>query len=81
MEALIDLVSKYWKVLSLCFTLLSSLGTGAYYFVKRIEKAETTVASLRDWVSDHDDTLTDHDKRLSKLEEDERLREAGLLKK
>lgn len=81
MQALIDLISKYWKILSLVFTLLSSLGTGAWYFIQRIQKAEATVASLNSWVSDHDDTLTDHDKRISKLEEDERLREAGLLKK
>jgi hypothetical protein len=81
MQALFDLIGKYWKVLSLCFTLLSSLVTGAYYFVERIKKAEATVASLNAWVSDHDDTLTDHDKRISKLEEDERLREAGLLKR
>lgn len=81
MQALIDLISKYWKIISLCLTVLSSLSTGAWYFVQRIEKAEATVASLNAWVTDHDDTLTDHDKRISKLEEDERLREAGLLKK
>jgi hypothetical protein len=80
MQALIDLISKYWKIISLCFTLLSSLGTGAWYFIQRIEKAEVTVANLSAWVNDHEDTLTDHDKRISKLEEDERLREAKLLK-
>lgn len=80
MEKIIKFLAKYWTILSIVFTIVSTLGTGAIYLVKRITASETTITNLNTWVSDHEDTLTDHDKRISKLEEDERLREAGLCK-
>jgi cell division protein FtsL len=80
MEKLIKLLTKYWTIISIVFTILSTLATGVFYVVHRIATAETTITNLNTWISDHEDTLTDHDKRISKLEEDERLREAGLCK-
>jgi hypothetical protein len=80
MEKYLKLLGKYWFIISLVGTVVSTLVTEAYYFIGRMERAEATVATLQAWVSDHDDTLTDHGTQLSILKEDERLREAGLLK-
>lgn len=81
MEKYLKLLGKYWFIISLVGTVISTLATETYYFVGRMERAEVTVATLQSWVSDHDDTLTEHGIRLTKLEEDERLRELGLVKK
>jgi cell division protein FtsL len=80
MSKIIKFLTTYWTIISIVFTILSSLATGAFYVVHRIATAETTITNLNSWVTDHEDILTDHDKRISKLEEDERLRETGLCK-
>jgi hypothetical protein len=80
MNTIIKFVKKNWTVLSIVGTILSSLATGAWYVVERIAKTETTIATLNDWVQDHDDAIQAQHDDLTVLKEDERLREAGLLK-
>ena len=78
--SIIKLIQKYWVYISVSFTIISSLGTGAWYIKGKIDTLTSTVAATNDWVSDHDDDIQAlHDDTL-KLKEDERLREAGLLK-
>jgi hypothetical protein len=80
MEKIFKLISKYWFLISLIGTLASTAVTEAWYFVGRIEKGEAALATLQSWVGDHDDAITAQHDDLTKLKEDERLREAGLLK-
>ncbi len=80
METIIKFVKKNTFVLSIIGTILSSLATGAWYVVERIAKTEATIVTLNDWVSDHDDAIQAEHDDILKLKEDERLREAGLLK-
>lgn len=70
---------KNWFYISLAFTLLSSLATGLWMFKGQIDDLKSKVTATDSWVSDHDDIQALHDKVLI-LSEDERLREAGLLK-
>ncbi len=81
MEKILKLLSKYWFIISLCGTLASTAITEAWYFVDRMEKSEAAMTDLQSWVSDHDDAIQVQHDDLLKLKEDERLREAGLLKR
>jgi len=77
---MLKLIQKYWFQISLAFTIISSLATGGWYLKGKIDALTDTVADTNKWVQDHDDDIqTLHDDTL-KLKEDERLREAGLLK-
>jgi hypothetical protein len=80
METIIKFAKKNWGVISIVGTILSSLATGAWYVVERIAKTEATISTLNDWVQDHDDAIQAQHDDILKLKEDERLREAGLLK-
>jgi len=80
MESIIKFLKKNWTLLSILFTIISSLVTGIIYAVQRVSKAETTIATLNDWVSAHDDAIQAQHDDILKLKEDERLREAGLLR-
>jgi hypothetical protein len=80
MEKIFKLISKYWFIISLVGTLASTALTEAWYFVGRIEKGEAALASLQSWVGDHDDAISDQHDDILILKEDERLRQAGLLK-
>ena len=77
---MLKLIQKYWFHISLAFTIISSLATGGWYLKGKIDQLTDTVADTNKWVQDHDDDIQAlHDDTL-KLKEDERLREAGLLK-
>ena len=80
MEKIIKYLKKNWGVISIVGTLLSSFCTGAWYVVERIAKAENTITNLSTWVSGHDDDIQNLHDDVLKLKEDERIREAGLLK-
>lgn len=80
MQAIIKWTKRNGVLLSVIGTVLSSLATGTFYVVRRIANTESTVATLNDWVQDHDDTIQAQHDDILKLKEDERLREAGLLK-
>jgi len=80
MSTVISWAKKNGVILSIAGTVLSSLATGAFYAVQRMAKTEATIATLNDWVQDHDDAIKTQDHDLTVLKEDERLREAGLLK-
>lgn len=80
MGELIALIQKYWMIISISFTILSSVLTGGWYLKGKIDTLTTTVDATNDWVSDHEDDLQRHEHDITVLKEDERLREAGLLK-
>ena len=81
MKSIIQFIKRNTLILSILGTILSSLATGAWYVAQRITKTEATIATLNDWVQDHDDSIQAQHDDITILKEDERLREAGLLKK
>ena len=80
METIIKFAKKNWGVISIVGTILSSLATGAWYVVERIAKAEATVSTLSDWVSDHDDAIQAQHDDILKLKTLEEAREKGICK-
>jgi hypothetical protein len=80
MERIVTAIRKYWFIISLISTAVSSAATGAWYLIGRMEKGEATVASLQSWVQDHDDAIASQHDDILVLKEDERLREAGKLR-
>jgi hypothetical protein len=81
MKELLDRLEKHWFVISAVFTVLSSVVTGGWWLYGKIDKLNDTVNDTQQWVQDHQDTINQHDHDLIILKEDERLREAGLLKR
>jgi hypothetical protein len=80
MEKIIDLLNRYWVVVSIVSTILSGIATGGWYLKNRIEKAEATLTSTNEWVQTHDDSINQLHDDVLKLKEDERLREIGRCK-
>jgi hypothetical protein len=77
---LLKFLNKYWIILSICATIITSLLTWGWHLKGRIDADEDKINDMSAWVSAHDDDIqTIHDD-LNKLKEDERLREAGLCK-
>jgi len=73
-------INKYWFLISIIFTILSSCATGVWMAYNKFDALNDKVNDTNQWVQDHDDELKAlHDDNI-KLKEDERLREAGLLK-
>lgn len=71
----IALIQKYWMIISISFTIFSSVLTGGWYLKGKIDTLTATVAQTNDWVSDHDDSITQLHDTVTILKEDERLRE------
>jgi hypothetical protein len=72
MSNIIKWISKHWKILSVCATLVSSLATWTMHLKSRIDTVVDTVNDTKDWVASHDDDIQAlHDKviRLEALEE------------
>lgn len=80
MDKIVKWLTKYWAIISIVLTIISSVITGGWYLYGKIDKLNDTVNATNQWVSDHDDDLKVQHDDLLKLKEDERLREAGLLK-
>lgn len=73
-------IKKYWFYVSIAFTILSSILSGLWWVNSKFTDLVNKVNETNEWVQTHDDDLqTLHDDTL-RLKEDERLREAGLLK-
>jgi hypothetical protein len=80
MEKIIKFLGKYWTILSIVFTILSSVVTGGWWLYNRIDKLNDTVNETNQWVQTHDDSINDlHDDvlRLKTLEE---AKEKGICK-
>lgn len=73
-------IQKYWLLISIGFTILSTIGTIAWNMYGKFDKLNDTVNATNQWVSDHDDDIQQLKADNIRLKEDERLREAGLLK-
>jgi hypothetical protein len=80
MDALIEKIQKYWMVISIILTILSSIVTGGWWLYGKIDSLNDKVNETASWVQDHDDDLKANHDSILILKEDERLREAGLLK-
>jgi hypothetical protein len=80
MDQIIEKLKAYWVAISIVFTLLSSIATGGWWLYNKYDTLNDKVTATNEWVESHDDELKAlHDDNI-KLKEDERLREAGLLK-
>ncbi|MGH7974810.1 MAG: hypothetical protein ACREBR_04745 [bacterium] len=75
---LFKLIRKYWAVISIVCTLLSSVITGGWYLKGKIDAQNDLINDLNQWVQGHDDDLQAQHDDLTKLKEDERLRELHL---
>jgi hypothetical protein len=80
MNIVMKFLTKYWMFLSIGFTLLSSLVTGGWWLYGKIDKLNDTVNATNQWVQSHDDSINELHDDVTKLKEDERLRESGLCK-
>lgn len=80
MNKLLAKLKAYWAVISIVFTLLSSIVTGGWWLYGKIDTLNDKVNETASWVQDHDDDLKAQHDDITRLKEDERLREAGLLK-
>lgn len=80
MEKFLKLIGKYWFIISVVFSVLSTVATGGWWLYGKIDKLNDTVNATNQWVQDHDDDLKIQHDDILKLKEDERLREAKLLK-
>ena len=73
-------IMKWWKHISIIFTIVSSAASGVWWANGKFTDLVTKVNATNAWVQDHDDSISDLHDDVIKLKEDERLREAGLLK-
>jgi hypothetical protein len=72
MNKIIKWVTKYWAIISVVLTILSSVVTGGWYLKGKIDASADTLNDVKEWVSTHDDDIQAlHDKviRLEALEE------------
>ncbi len=68
-------IKKYWFYISIAFTILSSLATGAWWIHSQIDAVVDKVNDTNDWVESHDNDLKALHDDVVRLKEDERLRE------
>ena len=80
MNKLIKWFTKYWLILSVCFTIISSLVTWSMHLKSRIDMDEDILKDTKEWVADHEDDLQQLHDDILKLKEDQRLRENGQCK-
>jgi hypothetical protein len=87
MNKLVKFLTKYWIVLSVTATILTSLITGIIHLkgridnlINRIDALEKFVKEDDDLLNDHDSRLDSHEKQLNELETLKELWEKGLLK-
>ena len=80
MNKLLKWMTKYWLIISVCVTIISSLATWSLHLKSRIDKDEDILNDTKQWVSDHDDDLKALHDDVLKLKEDQRLRESGQCK-
>jgi len=80
MNKLIKKIQEYWIVISIGFTILSTIATIGWGLYGKFDKLNDTVNATNQWVSDHDYDIQQLKADNIRLKEDERLREAGLLK-
>lgn len=72
MSNIIKWATKNWTIISIVFTIISSIVTGGWYLKGKIDASADTLNDLKEWVSSHDDDIQAlHDKviRLEALEE------------
>jgi len=72
MNKIIKWITKYWAIISVVLTILSSVVTGGWYLKGKIDASADTLNDVKEWVSTHDDDIQAlHDKviRLEALEE------------
>ena len=80
MKHLLDKIKTYWAVISIILTIISSFVTAGWWLYGKIDTLNDKVNETASWVQDHDDDLKAQHDDITRLKEDERLREAGLLK-
>lgn len=87
MNKLLKFLTKYWIVLSVAFTILTSLVTAGWHLKGKIDQVISDLSSLKQIVheddtilEEHDSRLDTHEKQLNELETLKELWEKGLLK-
>ena len=75
MESIIQTVKKYWFLVSILFTIISSIVTGLCWFYGKIDALNDKVNDTNQWVEDHDAAIQAQHDDIVRLKEDERLRE------
>ena len=75
METIIQFFKKYWTIISIIFTIISSFVTAIWWVYNKADKINDTVTETQQWVSDHDDDIKALHDDVIRLKEDERLRE------
>lgn len=72
MNKILKFLTKYWVILSVVFTIISSLATWSLHLKSRIDSDEDILNDTKQWVEDHEDNLkilNDKVIRLEALEE------------
>jgi hypothetical protein len=80
MNKLLKFLNKYWIILSICATVVSSLVTWGFHLKGRIDKDEDTLGDTSEWAANHEDSIQQLHDDMLKLQEDQRLREKGMCK-
>ena len=80
MNKLLKFLSKYWLIISVCITIISSLATWSMHLKSRIDADEDILKDTKEWVASHEDDLQQLHDDVLKLKEDQRLRESGQCK-
>jgi hypothetical protein len=80
MSNIIKWATKNWTIISIVFTIVSSIVTGGWYLKGKIDASADTLNDVKEWVSSHDDDIQALHDDVLKLKEDQRLRESGQCK-
>lgn len=77
---MLEFLNKYWVIISIIGTILSTVLTGGWYLKGRIDSITDTVANTNSWVQDHDDSIQQIHDDVLKLKTLEEAREKGICK-
>jgi len=80
MNKIIKLITKYWAIISVVLTILSSIVTGGWYLKGKIDASADTLNDLKEWVASHDDDIQALHDKVIRLEALEEAREKGICK-
>jgi hypothetical protein len=80
MNKIIKLITKYWAIISVVLTILSSIVTGGWYLKGKIDASADTLNDLKEWVATHDDDIQALHDKVIRLEALEEAREKGICK-
>jgi hypothetical protein len=75
MEKILKFLNKYWLVLTACGTILSTGTVEILKLAGKIDKDIATITALNQWVSDHDDSISELQTKVTRLEALEEARD------